>query len=326
MHIDQINVDGREGFVGMVDREHFDEWLRNRAAEVGADRINGEFVAFTTNRDGHAEVTYAQKTANGTQRKTIAARVVVGADGARSEVARQAMPNYKPPPSVFAYHEIIQSPPPGNHADSFDATRCDVVYDGRYSPDFYGWVFPHGATTSVGVGSAVKGFSLRRATEAIRMARGLDKNVTVRREGAPIPLKPLRRWDNRRNLVLAGDAAGVVAPASGEGIYYAMLTGQFAGEGAAGFLESGDAKCLAAARKHFMAQHGRIFWILRIMQHFWYRSDKRREHFVKICHDKDVQRLTWQSYMHKELVKTDPLAHVRIFFKDLMHLFGWARA
>ena len=32
----------------------------------------------------------------------------------------------------------------------------------------------------------------------------------------------MRRWDNGRDVVLAGDAAGVVAPASGEGIYYAM--------------------------------------------------------------------------------------------------------
>jgi geranylgeranyl reductase len=75
-----------------------------------------------------------------------------------------------------------------------------------------------------------------------------------------------------------------------------------------------------------MQQHGRVFWILGIMQYFWYSSDKRREKFVKICEDKDVQRLTWQSYMNKELVRRDPMAHVRIFFKDLAHLFGFARA
>ena len=52
----------------------------------------------------------------------------------------------------------------------------------------------------------------------------------MRREGAPIPLKPLPRWDNGRDVVLAGDAAGVVAPASGEGIYYAMVGGRLAAE------------------------------------------------------------------------------------------------
>jgi geranylgeranyl reductase len=59
-----------------------------------------------------------------------------------------------------------------------------------------------------------------------------------------------------------------------------------------------------------------------MLQHFWYRNDKRREGFVKICADKDVQRLTWQGYMEKELVKANHAAHAKIFFKDLAHLIG----
>ena len=51
-----------------------------------------------------------------------------------------------------------------------------------------------------------------------------------KKEGAPIPLKPLERWDNGDNVVLAGDAAGVVAPSSGEGIYYAMIGGKYAAD------------------------------------------------------------------------------------------------
>ena len=53
---------------------------------------------------------------------------------------------------------------------------------------------------------------------------------TIRKEGAPIPLKPLKRWDNGKDVLVAGDAAGVVAPSSGEGIYYAMAAGQIAAE------------------------------------------------------------------------------------------------
>jgi geranylgeranyl reductase len=75
-----------------------------------------------------------------------------------------------------------------------------------------------------------------------------------------------------------------------------------------------------------MKAHGTVFLVLGIMQYFWYSSEARREKFVKICADKDLQRLTWESYMNKELVRRDPIAHVRIFFKDLAHLFGLARA
>ncbi len=148
----------------------------------------------------------------------------------------------------------------------------------------------------------------------------------MRTEGAPIPLKPLKRWDNGRDILLAGDAAGVVAPASGEGIYYAMEGGRQAALAVDRFLATGDAKMLKQARRSFMRAHGKVFLVLGIMQHFWYRSDKRREGFVKMCADPDVQRLTWQAYMNKELVRADPAAHVRIFLKDMGHLLGFAPA
>jgi geranylgeranyl reductase len=46
---------------------------------------------------------------------------------------------------------------------------------------------------------------------------------------------------------------------------------------------------------------------------------------VKICEDKDVQTLTFESYMNKKLARKKPMAHVRIFFKDMAHLLGLAR-
>jgi geranylgeranyl reductase len=249
---------------------------------------------------------------------------VIGADGANSAVGRAVLPEEKVP-FVFAYHEIVRTPEPAAGAD-LEPRRCDVWYQGRLSPDFYAWIFPHGDTVSIGTGSAHKGFSLRGSVADLRADTGFAGAETIRREGAPIPLRPLKRWDDRRNVLLAGDAAGVVAPASGEGIYYAMLGGRLAADAVEQALVTGDARALAGARKAFMKAHGRVFWILGIMQHFWYSSDKRRESFVKICRDADVQRLTWQAYMNKELVRADPMAHVRIFFKDLAHLFGLARS
>jgi geranylgeranyl diphosphate/geranylgeranyl-bacteriochlorophyllide a reductase len=155
---------------------------------------------------------------------------------------------------------------------------------------------------------------------------GLSNLETIRHEGAPIPLKPLPRWDNGRNVVLAGDASGVVAPASGEGIYYAMLGGRLAAEACLEKLTTNSPRALAGARKRFMKEHGRVFWVLGLLQKFWYGNDKRREQFVKICRDKDVQQITFDSYMNKRLVRRKPMAHLRIFIKDIAHLLGFARA
>jgi geranylgeranyl reductase len=75
-----------------------------------------------------------------------------------------------------------------------------------------------------------------------------------------------------------------------------------------------------------MKAHGMVFWVLGIMQRFWYANDRRRERFVTMCRDPDVQRLTWEAYMNKQLVKARPGAHVRIFVKDMAHLLGFAQA
>lgn len=305
------------GFVGMVDRDIFDEWLRDRAAGAGAERRTGTFEAIARDADGTALVQYRRD--RSAPLEQVRARAVIGADGARSAVARQEIPGAGRMPCVFAYHEVIRSPV-GDAG--FDPGRCDIFYQGHLSPDFYAWIFPHGDTASVGVGSANKGFALKDAVARMRRDTGLAGCETIRREGAPIPLKPLRRWDNRRDVVVAGDAAGVVAPASGEGIYYAMTSGQLAADAVETFLATGNPRALRSARRRFMRAHGRVFWILGIMQYFWYSSDRRRERFVRMCADPDVQRLTWEAYMNKQLVRAEPTAHARIFFKDMGHLLG----
>ena len=304
------------GYVGIVDREVFDEFLRARAAEHGAERRTGTFTEVTRGEDGIAEVHFTAD--EGSAR--LRARMVVGADGANSAVGRQTIPQFRTGKFVFAYHEIVKAPV--RVEESYDPTRCDIYYDGSMSPDFYSWIFPHGGSMSIGTGTANKGFSLRGAIKELRRRTGLADLETIRREGAPIPLKPLKRWDNGRDVVLVGDAAGVVAPASGEGIYYAMASARFAADAIETALATGRVAALATARKRFMKAHGTVFFVLGIMQYFWYSSDKRREKFVSICKDKDVQELTWQSYMNKELVRRKPVAHVRIFFKDLGQLVG----
>jgi geranylgeranyl reductase len=325
----QVDIPIDNGFVGMVDRQDFDEFLRTRAAQSGAFRQQAVFDKIERDEVGALWVYYTPvpdrplKPGETGQRVKVSTRMIIGADGARSPVAKQHIPKADKTKYVFAYHEIIQSP---DDVENHDAERCDVYYQGSVSPDFYGWVFPHGKTTSVGTGSADKGFSLRSATGHLRHIAGLADQPVLRREGAPIPLKPLPHWDNGRDILVVGDAAGVVAPSSGEGIYYAMDCGRTMARAAHDALKTGNPKHLKAGRKRFMKQHGKVFWILGVMQYFWYQNDKRREKFVKICEDKDVQKLTFDAYMNKELAKRDPWAHVRIFLKDMAHLLGLAKA
>ena len=312
----QVDIPIENGYVGMVDREHFDEYLRTRAADAGAKRLTGTFLRIERDGDG-THVIYRDKATR--DEVTLTTKLIIGADGARSDVARAEVPGGDTIPYVIAYHEIIKAPEP---TATYDPKRCDVIYDGAISPDFYGWVFPHGASASVGMGTCIAGVDLKKATADLRANSGLTDCETIRKEGAPIPLKPLDKWDNGSDVVLAGDAAGVVAPSSGEGIYYAMAGGRVAATAAQACLRSGKAKDLQIARKLFMKEHKTVFKVLGAMQDAYYRSDDRRERFVSLCHDVDVQRLTFEAYMNKKLVKARPMAHLKIGIKNLAHLTG----
>ncbi len=318
-----VDIPIENGYVGMVDREHFDAFLRVRAQKAGAKRLTGTYLRIERDGDG-THVIYRDK-ASGTEQR-LTTRLLIGADGARSGVARTEVPGGDKIPYVIAYHEIIKAPEHLAAANAgYDPTRCDVIYDGRISPDFYGWVFPHGAHVSVGMGTGIDGVDLKRATADLRASVGLAGCETIRREGAPIPLRPMDRWDNGRDVVLAGDAAGVVAPSSGEGIFYAMVGGRVAATAAQAYLASGRAKDLMLARRLFMKDHKTVFKVLRAMQDAYYKSDERRERFVSLCHDVDVQKLTFEAYMNKKLVAARPMAHLKIGLKNMAHLLRLVR-
>jgi len=311
-----VDIPIENGFVGMVDRKDFDPFLRRRAVDAGAEYHVGTFLRIDR-EGGRTRVIFREKSSGA--EKELLCRLIIGADGARSRVGKAEVAGWDKIPYVLAYHEIIKAPPKN---DVYDPIRCDVIYDGAISPDFYGWVFPHGDSASVGMGTGLTDVDLKKATADLRAASGLTDCETLRREGAPIPLHPLDKWDNGRDVVLAGDAAGVVAPSSGEGIYYAMVAGRVAATACAATLASGRVKNLQLARKLFMKEHKTVFRVLQSMQNAYYRSDMRRERFVSLCHDTDVQRLTFEAYMNKKLVKARPMAHIKIGIKNLAHLTG----
>ena len=259
----------------MVDREHFDEFLRVRAARAGAHRNTGTFKRIERDADG-THVIYRDKVSGNEMRLT--GKIVIGADGARSDVARQEVPGGDTIPYVIAYHEIIKAP---GAVGAYDPKRCDVIYDGDDQPRFL-WLglSPWGKCVASAWASGIRG---RRPEEGDRRsARGLgsgrvrDDPQGRRADPAEAP-RPLGQWPD---VVLAGDAAGVVAPSSGEGIYYAMVGGRVAATAAMAALASGRVKDLQLARKLFMKEHKTVFKVLRAMQDAYYKSDERRERFV----------------------------------------------
>ncbi len=106
---ERVDMPIEGGYVGMVDRAEFDEFLRVRAAEAGAERVSGAYQRLTRDADGTVVVRYRPK---GEAYETeLRARFVIGADGALTEVGRQEIAGADRTPFVFAYHEIVETPP-----------------------------------------------------------------------------------------------------------------------------------------------------------------------------------------------------------------------
>ena len=103
----KVDIPIENGFVGMVDREFFDEFLRSRAQDCGAHRFTGTFKTLSKNSE-YTKVSFENHSSK--KITNILTRYVIGADGAKSNVARIAIKDAHKIPYVIAYHEIIKAP------------------------------------------------------------------------------------------------------------------------------------------------------------------------------------------------------------------------
>ena len=156
------------------------------------------------------------------------ARVVVGADGAHSVVRRTAGP--APGPLAVALRGYAPTPPDraGGQAIVFDTA----------GPPAYAWSFDRGdGLSNVGYGVLVgrRGAGLTKAQMLERLDALLPGASTGGTDwkGHQLPLSAGPWRPSRGRVLLAGDAAGLVNPMTGEGIYYAVATGLAAGRAAA---------------------------------------------------------------------------------------------
>ena len=230
-----IVVDRLESPLMLVMRADFDRFLAERAAEAGAERLEGAALHDLTWGRGR----YVCRIGD----RTIEAAAVVGADGAESRVARFAPGARRGVKLGVALEgEII----PGSGAAIPSDIRAETRFDFGAVPGGYGWVFPKKDHLSVGVFSRQPPFSsLRESYRGYVAKRGLSvEGVTEDRlTGHRIPVRP-RHVRGHGGLLLTGDAAGLVDPLTGEGISFAVRSGRAAAEA---ILSTGRDLRLAAA-------------------------------------------------------------------------------
>lgn len=317
-----IHLSNEEEYIGMCRREVLDSFLRERAARLGAQLINGLVQSIETgdNRQGPYTIHYSDYTSGGLtgEQKTLAVDLIVGADGANSKVAK-AMDagDYN---MAIAFQERIRLP---KEEMGYYEDLAEMYVGSDVSPDFYAWVFPKYDHVAVGTGTMQKNQSmikgLQRAIRT-RASKRLLMGEVIKVEAHPIPEHPRPRRVVGR-MALVGDAAGYVTKSSGEGIYFAAKSGRMCAEEIVKASGNGQKipseSDLKVYLKKWDKTYGPTYKVLEILQNIFYSNDPAREAFVEMCEDKDVQRLTFDSYLYKKVVAMNPWQQIKLTLRTL---------
>jgi geranylgeranyl reductase family protein len=204
----------------MTQRRLLDQYLAQQAAAAGADFRDGLAV-----REIELDNSGVVVRANG---DVFRARTLVGADGANGAVSRAL--GLEPAGDAAVALE-------GNIPAEDDAWAQAIALDFGGIPGGYGWLFPKGDHLNVGVGGwRWVGPSLRERLVALCRFLGLDDTKLFGLRGHHLPLRAPGAPLVRGPALLAGDAAGLVDPLSGEGIDAAFASGRLAAEAAGRYL------------------------------------------------------------------------------------------
>jgi geranylgeranyl reductase family protein len=216
-------------------RTDLDQMLARRAEQAGARLIEGLTVTGPVLDDRTGRITAVTARPDGAgQERTYAGRVIVAADGNSSRLSvAMGLRKRDDRPLGVAVRTYYRSP---RHEDDYLESWLDLWDGDRLLPG-YGWIFGMGdGTSNVGLGllntSAAFGHTdyhalLRRWLKGMPEEWGFtEENRTEPIRGAALPMGFNRTPPYFNGLLLAGDAGGMVNPFNGEGIAYAMESGE----------------------------------------------------------------------------------------------------
>jgi menaquinone-9 beta-reductase len=230
-------LDSFPGYGLVRTRSSLDETLARRAQAAGAKLLEGVAVTGPVLNDAGRIVGVTADSVSERARgdsRSFRARVVVAADGNSSRLSvAMGLRKRDDRPLGVAVRTYYTSP---RHDDDYLESWLDLWDGDRLLPG-YGWIFGMGdGTSNVGLGllNTSEAFGktdyrelLRRWLKSMPDEWGyVEENRTEPVRGAALPMGFNRTPHYHRGLLLAGDAAGMVNPFNGEGIAYAMESGE----------------------------------------------------------------------------------------------------
>jgi flavin-dependent dehydrogenase len=204
----------------MTQRRRLDTFLVEQAVVAGTEFRDGVRVAIESERELRIDG------------KPVHVDALIGADGANGITARTLrlggdIVNGVALEGNLPYEEL----PPGNW-------RGMLVLELATVPGGYGWIFPKGDHVNVGVGGwGEEGPRLRQHLRVLCEHYGIELRQLTELRGHRLPMRRPQTALARGRALLVGDAAGVLDPVSGDGIYEAFVTARLATDHTLALLE-----------------------------------------------------------------------------------------
>jgi len=229
-----------EPLIRMTQRRRLDSLLAKHAAEAGAEFRDGTAVEVTEITDDGISARVGEE--------VVRTDVLVGADGANGVVARAIGVNEGIVRGVALEGNVPLDALEGDYGRT-------AVIELAVLPGGYGWLFPKGDHANLGVGGwGSEGPRLRDHLERLARAYGLGFDALTEVKGHRLPMRRLGTAAADGRVLLVGDAAGLVDPLSGDGMYEAFVSAQLAASAVlAGKLAGYTAALSAALDRHAAA-------------------------------------------------------------------------
>jgi geranylgeranyl reductase family protein len=224
--------------IDMTQRRRLDLHLAEQAAGAGADFRDATAVSDISFDDDGASARVG--------RTTVRASFLVGADGANGVVAKSAGLG----DGIVRGVALEGNAPWG--AFQRDPYAGTAWVELGVVPGGYGWVFPKGDHANLGVGGWMsEGPRLREHLDRLARVHGVDPTALDNVRGHRLPMRRLGSRAASGRALLVGDAAGLVDPLSGDGMYEAFVSARLAADAIlAGAPETYESELAAALDRH----------------------------------------------------------------------------
>jgi len=300
----QAELHDTKPVLAMIQRKSFDEGLLNIAKKSGAYFQGGHSVVDIKKQKETMRVLFD----DGSE---VVTQIVVGCDGVSSVVAKKT--------GLYSQYDtwgrgicIFDEYPMDTNTvhEFFTDKKLLYLFVNLYGLKGYGWIFPKNNCVNIGIGIYQSKQDIHQ--DAINLRKVYEHFITLLKNkniipndlksekvhGGILPVWPMEKTYSD-GVLLCGDAAGFINPVSGEGIYYAMSSGEIAAKVAIHALTCGDTHehILSLYENQWKQDFGRD---LRTQAHAVKYWGKKLDRFIRLLHrDKKLCALCLSVLMGK---------------------------